>query len=84
MQNIIFITHAFFLFYGLVTHAYAIDDISLPDRIRQDQRLKELNQQLEDQFTQPSPKPVTTQLQDFKTKEKLINRSLILFGEICE
>jgi hypothetical protein len=84
MQNKIFITHAFFLFYGVATHAYAIDDISLPDRIRQDQRLKELNQQLEDQFTQPSPKPVTTQLQDFKTKEKLINRSLILFGEICE
>ncbi len=34
----------------------AVDDISLPDRIRQDQRLKELNQQLEDQFTQLSPK----------------------------
>ncbi len=32
-------------------HAYAIDDISLPDRIRQEQRLKELNQQLEAQIT---------------------------------
>ncbi len=34
MQNKIFFTHAFFLLYGLATHAYAIDDISLPDRIR--------------------------------------------------
>lgn len=39
----IFFTHAFFLLYGLAMHAYAIDDISLPDRIRQEQRLKELN-----------------------------------------
>ncbi|WP_335994908.1 putative toxin [Acinetobacter pittii] len=67
MQNKIFFTHAFFLLYGLATHAYAIDDISLPDRIRQEQRLKELNQQLEEQITQLVPKPVTTQLQDFKT-----------------
>lgn len=50
MQNKIFFTHAFFLLYGLATHAYAIDDISLPDRIRQEQRLKELNQQLEEQI----------------------------------
>ncbi|WP_409360569.1 hypothetical protein [Acinetobacter baumannii] len=42
MQNKIFFTHAFFLLYGLAMHAYAIDDISLPDRIRQEQRLKEL------------------------------------------
>lgn len=67
MQNKIFFTHAFFLLYGVATHAYAIDDISLPDRIRQEQRLKELNQQLEEQITQLAPKPVTTQLQDFKT-----------------
>ncbi|MFW1860309.1 ShlB/FhaC/HecB family hemolysin secretion/activation protein [Acinetobacter baumannii] len=67
MQNKIFFTHAFFLLYGLATHAYAIDDISLPDRIRQEQRLKELNQQLEAQITQLPLKPVTTQLQDFKT-----------------
>ncbi|MFE1654768.1 POTRA domain-containing protein, partial [Acinetobacter baumannii] len=67
MQNKIFFTHAFFLLYGVATHAYAIDDISLPDRIRQEQRLKELNQQLEAQITQLPPKPVTTQLQDFKT-----------------
>lgn len=49
MQNKIFFTHAFFLLYGVATHAYAIDDISFPDRIRQEQRLKELNQQLEEQ-----------------------------------
>ncbi|EXA64898.1 POTRA domain, ShlB-type family protein, partial [Acinetobacter baumannii 984213] len=67
MQNKIFFTHAFFLLYGLATHAYAIDDISLPDRIRQEQRLKELNQQLEAQITQLPPKPDTTQLRDFKT-----------------
>lgn len=67
MQNKIFFTHAFFLLYGVATHAYSIDDISLPDRIRQEQRLKELNQQLEEQITQLAPKPVTTQLQDFKT-----------------
>lgn len=42
MQNKIFITSAFLL-YGLATNTYAIDDISLPDRIRQEQRLKELN-----------------------------------------
>ncbi len=40
MQNKIFFTHAFFLLYGLAMHAYAIDDISLPDRIRQEQRFK--------------------------------------------
>ncbi len=38
-QNFFLLT-LFFLLYGLATHAYAIDDISLPDRIRQEQRLK--------------------------------------------
>ncbi|MFV5639817.1 ShlB/FhaC/HecB family hemolysin secretion/activation protein [Acinetobacter oleivorans] len=46
--------------------AFAVDDFSLPDLIRQEQRLKELNQQLEDQYTQLSPKQEAKNVPNFK------------------
>jgi len=51
---------------GLYQMAFAVDDFSLPDLIRQEQRLKELNQQLEDQYTQLSPKQEAKNVPNFK------------------
>lgn len=47
-------------------YVYAIEDVSLPSQVLQDQRLKELNQQLQDQLAQQTPYQNTKPLQDFK------------------
>lgn len=45
---------------------YAIDDVSLPDLIRQEQRLKDLNQQLEDKIPQLITQQSQINVADFK------------------
>ncbi|PTV52116.1 ShlB/FhaC/HecB family hemolysin secretion/activation protein, partial [Acinetobacter seifertii] len=47
-------------------YVYAIEDVSLPSQVLQDQRLKELNQQIQDQLAQQTPYQNTKPLQDFK------------------
>ncbi len=61
-----FITSSIILFAGFHQYVYAIEDVSLPSQVLQDQRLKELNQQLQDQLAQQTPYQTTTPLQDFK------------------
>lgn len=46
---------------------HALDDISLSDRIRQEQRLKDLSQQLEDKIPQLSGQQLLPTTVDFKT-----------------
>ncbi|GAA5003087.1 ShlB/FhaC/HecB family hemolysin secretion/activation protein [Acinetobacter puyangensis] len=48
------------LLYCLSLCAYALDDVSLPERIRQEQRLKELGQHLQEQLPQLAPQVVTS------------------------
>jgi len=43
-----FITSSIILFAGFHQYVYAIEDVSFPSQVLQDQRLKELNQQLQD------------------------------------
>ncbi|EXF63957.1 putative hemolysin activator domain protein [Acinetobacter baumannii 96512] len=50
-----FITSSIILFAGFHQYVYAIEDVSLPSQVLQDQRLKELNQQLQDQLAQQTP-----------------------------
>ncbi|MDV7609549.1 hypothetical protein R4641_15650, partial [Acinetobacter baumannii] len=50
-----FITSSLILFAGFHQYVYAIEDVSLPSQVLQDQRLKELNQQLQDQLAQQTP-----------------------------
>jgi hypothetical protein len=61
-----FITSSIILFAGYHQYVYAIEDVSLPSQVLQDQRLKELNQQLQDQLAQQTPYQNTKPLQDFK------------------
>ncbi len=61
-----FITSSIILFAGFHQYVYAIEDVSLPSQVLQDQRLKELNQQLQDQIAQQTPYQNTKPLQDFK------------------
>ncbi|MCM5530935.1 ShlB/FhaC/HecB family hemolysin secretion/activation protein, partial [Acinetobacter pittii] len=61
-----FITSSLILFAGFHQYVYAIEDVSLPSQVLQDQRLKELNQQLQDQLAQQTPYENTKPLQDFK------------------
>ncbi|MDC5576394.1 hypothetical protein NRB11_18115, partial [Acinetobacter baumannii] len=50
-----FITSSIILYAGFHQYVYAIEDVSLPSQVLQDQRLKELNQQLQDQLAQQTP-----------------------------
>jgi len=61
-----FITSSILFFAGFNQYVYAIEDVSLPSQVLQDQRLKELNQQLQDQIAQQTPYQNTKPLQDFK------------------
>ncbi|MCU4329913.1 ShlB/FhaC/HecB family hemolysin secretion/activation protein, partial [Acinetobacter pittii] len=61
-----FITTSIIFFTGFNQYVYAIEDVSLPSQVLQDQRLKELNQQLQDQLAQQTPYQNTKPLQDFK------------------
>lgn len=61
-----FINTSIIFFAGFNQYVYAIEDVSLPGQVLQEQRLKELSQQLQDQFTQQTPYQNTKPLQDFK------------------
>ncbi len=68
-----FITSSLILFAGFNQYVYAIEDVSLPSQVLQDQRLKELNQQLQDQLAQQTPYQSTKSLQDFKHLDKKLS-----------
>ncbi|KQG95746.1 hemolysin activator protein [Acinetobacter baumannii] len=77
------------ILYGmLMSNAFAIDDISLSDRIRQEQRLKELNQQLEDKIPQLLSKKADQQILDFRTiivkEEPCVQIKKIDFDEVTK
>lgn len=61
-----FINTSIIFFAGFNQYVYAIEDVSLPGQVLQEQRLKELSQQLQDQLTQQTPYQNTKPLQDFK------------------
>ena len=61
-----FITSSILFFAGFNQYVYAVEDVSLPSQVLQDQRLKELNQQLQDQLAQQTPYQSTKPLEDFK------------------
>lgn len=66
MLNKNFITFSIIFFAGFNQYVYAIEDVSLPGQVLQEQRLKELSQQLQDQLTQQTPYQNSKSSQDFK------------------
>ncbi|KAA8734859.1 ShlB/FhaC/HecB family hemolysin secretion/activation protein [Acinetobacter qingfengensis] len=52
--------------YSITSSVYALDDVSLPDRIRQEQRFKEFNQQLQNQLPQVATVPTSQLSQNFQ------------------